>query len=681
VPELRRWPVHEGIAPYPESPLNTRILLAAMLLCLSLPLLSQGSAAAASQALAADTPSATANGNPFIAPLGWTLERRGSAVILTAPEGGSRIVLLDVAAADADAAVAAAWAAYDPAAKWPLKLATDRPARNGWEASRAYVYETSASDARSVSAQALPYQGTWTVAILDMANDVGDKRAAQVTQVFDRLLPKGYERESFAGKTAHALDAARIAALRDFVENSRLALDVPGVAIGIVQSGKVVFADGFGVRALGRPDKVDADTSFMIASNGKALTTLMLAKLVDQGRFGWETPVTQLLPTFKLGDADTTRQVLVKHLVCACTGLPRHDLEFIFEGERFTPETTMASLATMQPTTGFGKLFQYSNSMAAAGGYAGGHVLYPDKELGAAYDAAMQALVFDPLGMRSSTFDFAKAQTGNYASPHGTDIHGRAAAASIDVHSSLIPARPAGTGWSTVNDMLRYVQMELDKGLLPDGTRYIGEDALLERRKQQAVLGNDYSYGMGLMVDRTLGTPVVHHGGDLLGFHADMIWLPDHNVGAVILTNSTAGMFLRGPFKRRLLEVLFDGKPEAMESVTARAALIKQEHEAERERLTAPADTAVVARLAGHYTHPTHGEIAVSRSDSATWFDFGGWKSEMATRRNEDSSVSLVTISPGVNGFEFLVGDTGANRSLTLRDAQHAYIFEETGPT
>lgn len=657
--------------------MNIPVLLAALLLCVSQPLLARESGSTAPQVLAADTPSATANGNPFMAPIGWTLERRGAVVILTAPEGGSQIALLDVAADDADAAVAAAWSAYDPVAKWPLKLAADRPARNGWEPSRAYVYETPVNDQRSVSAQALPFQGGWTVAIVDMANDVGDKRGAQVSQVFDRLLPKGYQRENFAGKQAHKLDTARLAALLDFVEDARLALDVPGVAIGIVQDGNVVFADGFGVRALGRPDRVDADTSFMIASNGKALTTLMLARLVDQGRFGWDTPVTQLLPTFKLGDADTTRRVLVKHLVCACTGLPRQDLEFIFEGERFTPEMTMASLATMQPTSGFGELFQYSNSMAAAGGYAGGHALYPDMELGAAYDAAMQTLVFDPLGMRSTTFDYARAQTGNHAAPHGTDIHGRTTPASMDVNYSVIPARPAGAAWSTINDMLRYVQMELDSGLLPDGTRYIGEDALLERRKQQAVLGNDYSYGMGLMVDRTRGIPVVHHGGDLLGFHADMIWLPDHNTGAVILTNATAGMFLRGPFKRRLLEVLFDGKPEAMENVTARAALIRQEQETERRRLSVPADPAVVSGLAVRYLHPTHGEIAVSQHDAATWFDFGGWKSEMATRNDEDGSVSLVTISPGVNGFEFLVGDGDADRSLTLRDAQHSYVFEE----
>jgi CubicO group peptidase (beta-lactamase class C family) len=627
--------------------------------------------------LAADTPTTTANGNPFIAPVGWTIERKGPAVILTAPEGGSRIALVDVTAPDADAAVAAAWAAYDSAAKWPLKLATDRPARDGWEQVRAYAYETSANDERGVSARASRYRGAWTVAIYDMAHDVGEKRGAQVAQIFDRLLPKGYQRESFAGRTAHKLDAARIASLRDFVEDARQQFDVPGVAIGIVQDGKVVFADGFGVREQGKPDKVDADTLFMIASNTKAMTTLMLAKLVEQGKFGWDTPVTRVLPTFKLGDAGTTRQVLVKHLICACTGLPRQDMEWLFEGERFTPESTMQSLATMQPTSRFGELFQYSNPMAAAAGFAGGRVLYPDKDLGAGYDAAMQALVFDPLGMRSTTFDYARALGGNHAAPHGMDVDGRTVPASMDLNYTVLPARPAGAAWSNVNDVLRYVQMELDKGALPDGKRYIGEAPLLERRKQQVAIGNDASYGMGLQVNRTWGIPVVHHGGDMLGFHSDMMWLPDHNVGAVILTNSDPGVFIRGPFQRRLLEVLFGGKPEAAENVATRAARLKQEVASERKRLVAPADAEVAGRLAASYSDASLGTIAVSRKGAATWFDFGGWKSEVASRRNDDGSLSFVTISPGVNGFEFVVADRAGKRSLLLRDAQHEYVFQE----
>lgn len=634
-------------------------------------------APAAPETLAADTPRTTVDGNPFVAPAGWTLETKGPAVLLTPPEGGSRIALVDVAGKDADAAVAAAWAAYDAEAKWPLKLATDRPARDGWEQIRSYTYETSANDRRAVMAQALRHGGRWTVAIYDMAHAVGEKRGAQVALIFDRLMPEGYSRESFAGKTAHKLDDARLEQLAKFVEDARQALDVPGVAIGIVQDGEVVFADGFGVRALGKPDKVDGDTRFMIASNTKAMTTLMLARLVADGKFGWKTPVTELLPQFRLGDADTTRQVLVEHLICACTGLPRQDMEWLFESEGATPESVMATLATMQPTSRFGELFQYSNPMAAAAGFAGGHVLYPDRELGAAYDAAMQSQVFDPLGMASTTFDYDAAMRGNHAMPHGLDADGNTVPASMDLNHTIIPARPAGAAWSTVNDVLRYVQMELDKGLLPDGTRYIDEAPLLERRKQQVALGNDASYGMGLMVDRTWGIPVVHHGGDMLGFHSDMMWLPEHDVGAVILTNSDPGVFIRGPFQRRLLEVLFDGKPEAVENVASQAKRMRENRAAERKRLTVPADAAAADTLAAHYRSDELGAIAVSRNGAATWFDFGGWKSEVASRKNDDGTTSFVTVSPGVDGFEFVVADKDDARSLVLRDAQHEYAFVE----
>ena len=98
----------------------------------------------------------------------------------------------------------------------------------------------------------------------------------------------------------------------------------------------------------------------------------------------WKTPVATLLPGFRLGNADTTRSVLVKHLICACTGMPRQDLEWIFEFGKMTPESSLALLGTMQPTSKFGELFQYSNLMAAAAGYTGAHVLYPQMEVGAA---------------------------------------------------------------------------------------------------------------------------------------------------------------------------------------------------------------------------------------------------------------------------------------------------------
>src|SRR5262245_48006531 len=275
---------------------------------------------AASEVLVVDSPRTTVAGNTFIAPTGWRVEVKGQMTLLTPPEPDSHLALIDLKAGDADSAVKAAWAIYRPDAKWPLKVTNDFPDKDGWTNLRNYDYQTSPNEKRDVGVSTRRANDTWTVAIFDMDQAVGEKRGAQVSLIFGRLFPKGYARETFAGKTAKKLGPSEIAALSAFIETGRQKLGVPGVALGLIQDGKVIFADGFGVRELGGTTKPDADTLFMIASNTKALTTLMLAKLVDAGKMTWDTPVTTLLPSFKLGDADTTRRVLVKNLICACTG-------------------------------------------------------------------------------------------------------------------------------------------------------------------------------------------------------------------------------------------------------------------------------------------------------------------------------------------------------------------------
>jgi CubicO group peptidase (beta-lactamase class C family) len=628
----------------------------------------------APERLAADTPKQTVEGATFIAPAEWTWSVRGPATILAPPEGDSHIALVDVRAPSADSAMGLAWAAYMPDHTWPLKVVTPVPDKEGWSDRRSYTYQTSPDEKRSVGGLAQRGGDVWTVIVYDMSDATGEKRLAAVNLIFDRLLPKGGVRESFAGKKAATLDAARLARLSRFTETAMKELGVPGVAVGIVQNGKVVFADGFGVRELGKPEKPDANTEFMIASNTKALTTLMLGKLVDANKLGWETPVTSLLPSFKLGDTATTRQVLVKHLICACTGLPRQDLEWLFEFKNATPESALRTLGTMQPTSKFGEMFQYSNPMAAAAGYTGGHVAFPDLELGAAYDSAMRTLVFQPLGMTSTTFDYAKALAGNHAWPHSPDIDGRTSLAAMDMNYSIIPMRPAGAAWSNVHDMLEYVAMELAEGRLPDGTQYIKRETLLARRAPQVPIGKEATYGMGLMVDTKYGTPVVHHGGDMIGFHSDMMWLPEHDVGAVVLTNGDPGWVLRNVFRRKLLEVLFDGHDEADADVASQAKEFYAQIAADRKLLTVPADPAEAVKLAGHFHNDALGDIDVRRDGGRTVFDFGEFRSEVGTRKNPDGSVSFLTLDPGVQGFEFVVtGGTG--QRLTIRDAQHEYVF------
>jgi CubicO group peptidase (beta-lactamase class C family) len=629
--------------------------------------------------MAADTPVATPGGATFTAPAGWSVVMRDASVVLETPEPDSHVAIVDVQAADADAAVRTAWKIYKPEASRPLKIATDRPARNGWTERRVYEYETSPNERAVVQAVAYRAGAAWTVLIIDGTEPTFERRAAPLGLIAQSLRPKGYQRESFAGRKAHPLDAARIASIKSFLETGMAQIGVPGVALSLIDGGKVVFEGGLGVRELGKPEPVDADTLFIAASNTKAMTTLLLARLVDAKKLDWEQPVTQVYPAFKLGDAEVTSRVLVKHLICACTGLPRQDLEWLFEFAQLTPARSMTLLGTMQPTSKFGEVFQYSNLMAAAAGYVGANLVYPGRELGAAYDEAMRTQIFGPLGMSATTFDFAAAQKGNHARPHGLDVDGKPAIGKMDLNYTVVPVRPAGGMWTSVHDLSRYVVMELAGGKLPDGSRLVSEQNLVMRRAPQVLLGEDQNYGMGLMEDRTWGVNVVHHGGDLAGYHSDMMFLPDYGVGAVILTNGDPGARLRRPLMRRLLEILFDGRPEAVEDVASSARLMKAEIAKDRERLKVPADPAQAAKLAVRYTNAALGDVTIRREGGGTVFDVGEWKSTVASRVNDDGSISFITIDPTLGGFEFVVAERDGKRALIVRDGQHEYVFAEAG--
>jgi CubicO group peptidase (beta-lactamase class C family) len=627
--------------------------------------------------VSADSPRVTPGGTSFKVPAEWSIATGKNIVVLQPPEPDTHIAIVDVQASDARNAVSAAWAAYKPEFKHPIRLVTPRPAKQGWAERQIFDYETSPNERAAVQAVALRAGTGWTVAIIDGTEPTVEKRSAAIDLVFASLRPKDYKRESFAGRKAHPLDDAHIALLKQFVENSMRQLGVPGVGMALIDNGRVVYQGGLGVRELGKREPVDENTGFMAASNTKGMTTLLLAELVDQNKLNWGEPVADVYPAFKLGDPETTKKVLVKNLICACTGLPRQDLEWLFEYKNATPESELALLGTMQPTSKFGEVFQYSNLMAAAAGYIAGHIVHPDMELGAAYDAAMQEMVFDPLGMKSTTFNYARALAGNHATPHGDDVDGKPSVAAMDINYSIVPARPAGAVWTSAADLSRYVQLELNRGKLPNGAQLVSPQNLLARRAPQVPLGEDSSYGMGLIVDRTYGVPVVSHGGSMSGFKSDWFALPESGIGAVLLTNSDNGGMMLGPFERRLLEVVFDGKPEAEADVASRAAAHKAEIAKDRERLVVPADPSKVAALSRRYSSKELGDLTVLSQNGITTFDLGEWKSTVASRKNDDGTTSFITIDPGIAGFEFVVGDRAGKRVLVIRDGQHEYTFTE----
>ena len=345
-------------------------------------------------------------------------------------------------------------------------------------------------------------------------------------------------------------------------------------------------------------------------------------------------------------------------------------------GER--PTATFERLAETQPTSKIGELYQYSNLLAAAAGYVGASHAYPRMELGAAYDKAMQTRIFGPLGMRDTTFDFKIGESGDWARPHGYNIDGQMTEMSNHFNHLITPYRPAGGAWSSAADVARYAQLELSKGLGPNGKRLVSEVTLEARRKRGVPTGENAWYGMGLFNDLVSGVTVVTHGGTLQGYHSDWWVLPDAGIGAVLLTNADSGPAMFEPFLRRLLEVAYDGKPEAAQEVATAAARMKAQAKARRARLTIPGDPAALAGLAAKYRDPEFGNvITVSDRGGAKWVEAGAIEGPVATRKNADGSISLVSIGPGSIGLEAVIGNANGARTLTIRDSQHDYVYAE----
>lgn len=609
-------------------------------------------------------------------PEGWT--RSGiDPIVLSAPEGDLAIAIVDAGAGgDAGAAVARAWARYRPGGHPPVRLALPLAVRDGWDERGSIVHEVPAAEHRTVEATAARLGDRWTVAILDGSTATLDKRQSAVSAILDGLRPAGVAAEDFSGRKPHRLDDARIAALRDFTAGAMAQLGIPGVAIAIVQNGRIVHESGLGVKRIGSPDRVDARSLFMIASNTKPLTSLLLARLVDEDRIGWDEPVTRAMPAFRLGSAETTRSVLMRHLVCACTGLPRKDYGWIFGTQADGAGATFAQLAAIRPTSGFGTIFQYSNLMVAAGGYVAGHVLYPDMEPATAYDRAMREKILRPLGMDDTIFSTDAALLRAPAMPHGMDLAGRPAPAAIDVDRAIAPYRPAGGAWSTAHDMALYVRAELAEGALPGGGRIVSAETMRVRRARGVPSGDAMWYGMGIEEGVQSGISYLHHGGSLPGYMSDFFVIPGADTGAVILTNSSNGGRLLDPFFRRLLEILYDGRPEAASQVASAAAQIRLRAE---ERARALSGVASAPRLAARYRNAELGHIDVSKAADGLRFDFGVWGSAARPRANRDGTTSFVTVDPGVDRFEFTPGMRDGRATLTTREAQYEYVYVAEG--
>lgn len=613
----------------------------------------------------------------FTAPQGWSIARDAGAVELLAPEGDLRIHLVATESEGEFEALAnrvRAQLGYPPLA---IKAAGDEPPRDGWRQIRTIVHAVAAADPNW--SQTSIYRGdAVTLAVVQQGSMATfEKRMAASLLVTQSVRGHGFAPEDLTGRSPRPFGRHEIDEVRGFLAEAMALLGVPGIGLGLASADEIMFAGGLGEREVHAGLPATAASLFQIASNTKSLTTLLLARLVDQGRIAWSDRVRNVFPEFRLGDPEVTDRIEIRHLVSASTGLPRRDLVWGLTFDHATPpEATFALLAQSRPTTGFGEVYQYSNLMAAAAGFVAGRVAFPDLPLGAAYDRAMQDLVFDPLGMTATTFDGALARSRDHAASHGSTIDGAPVARSVS-DGAIHALRPSGGAWSNVDDFLAYARLELRGGLLPGGQAVVSSVNLLERRKPFVPIGETGAYGMGLSLDRSGGVLALGHGGSLPGYMSDFSVFPEAGLAAVVLTNADNGQFLLQAFRRRLLELLYDAQPKAEAQVRGWAERLAAERETIRNTVLMPPTPQTRARLAQSYRSAELGDFTIAKSDEAVDATFASMTVALGERRDPDGGVSLVTMDPILRGMAFALVEREGRSALVAREGQYEYVYEE----
>ncbi|WP_202840817.1 serine hydrolase [Luteimonas saliphila] len=423
---------------------------------------------------------------------------------------------------------------------------------------------------------------------------------------------------------ADLLAASLGAAFDDAFERYR----PPGLAVGIVVDGEVVFSRTRGELVAGGGEGIDGETLFKIASNSKAMTAALLARLVDQGRLDWSDPVVRHLPDFRMHDDWVTREMQVRDLLIHNSGLGAGagDLMLWPEPNLFTRDDVIRGLRHLEPVYSFRSRYAYDNTLYIVAGEVAAAAG------GAPYDVLMRRELFEPLGMgRCQVGEWRRDDVGNIAQPHMRGEDGAPVAIREDGEVVAdVPMMAAGGIRCSLDDMLAWTRMWLQPdrfGLDAEGRPWLSPRQREEMWKTHMPMplsgrmrdwddSHFSAYGYGWRLTDVDGTWKVSHTGTLSGMYSALTLLPQLDAGFVILVNGNAD-----ELRTVLTQVLvkrFTRPADTSLSVGHYAALLAAEREsrpADASHVTAQtrdaATPAQVATFTGRYLDPWFGEVSI----------------------------------------------------------------------
>src|SRR5688500_185215 len=335
----------------------------------------------------------------------------------------------------------------------------------------------------------------------------------------------------------------RFDALVAFAEGKMREHRVPGIAIGIVDNGRITTR-GLGVTNVDDPLPVTDHTVFPIASISKTFAATAMMRLVEQGKVDLTAPVRTYIPAFKVRDDTVTRDATVWHLLTHLGG---------WEGQVGGPERGTATLENFVATTlpdlmqvaPPGKAWSYNN----AGFSIAGRVI--ELVTGKSINAAMRELVFQPLGLEHAGTTAGDFIVNRFAAGH-TVRDGKATLNRPFTPSYGVTAGGVGLD---ITDMLAYARFHLGDGTASGGERVLKRESLeLMRTPQSAKQSTGDSIGLAWHIRGVGPVHTYGHGGTLGGHVLLLEIVPERNFAVAILTNSNTGWRLIQDVEREALK-------------------------------------------------------------------------------------------------------------------------------
>jgi len=331
--------------------------------------------------------------------------------------------------------------------------------------------------------------------------------------------------------------------LDELIRNTLKTFDVPGMSVGVIKDGKVIYSKGFGVRSLTTKQPMDDQTLVGIASNSKGFTCTALAILADEGKLDWDDKVSQYIPEFQMYDPYVSQNITIRDLVThrAGLGLGQGDLMFFPEGGNLTVNDIVHHVRYLKPENPFRTTLDYNNIMFIVAG----DVIH--RVSGLSWADFIEQRIMKPVGMTSSFGSYSRAKAVTNKIDAHAPVDGKAVAVPHDWNET---ANAAGGIMSNIKDMTTWAECLMNNFTTKDGNKLVSDKNVQQLWSLQIpdrVAAKNpydtsfYGYGMGWFLSDVKGHKQVQHTGGLIGTVTQFTIIPDLKLGIVVLTNQQSG--------------------------------------------------------------------------------------------------------------------------------------------